>query len=187
MSLQDADILASYGIRSKSILEFGCGGSTQIFAQCKPEKLISIETDPAWIDITKRRLMQVTGTPVTFIHTVQPFIEVPDMMFDLIFVDGIDPLRGQFAIETWKKLMPNGVMIFHDTRRHYDFHNVAFTAHMFLTEVSRIDVNVKASCGNSSNISIIHKKEDEPYVNWRLTEGKPMYAYGDPLYNGPLF
>jgi hypothetical protein len=175
LSLQDADILCQYASQSKSILEFGAGGSTQLLAQSNADLIISVETDAKWIEITKQRLALITNaTPVTFVEYTTQF----QTQFDLILVDGIDHLRKDFAIETWKYLKPNGIMIFHDTHRFQDFQNAAWVAQLYFNEIKRIDVNAAASNGASSNMTVLHKKLFEPYVNWNLTESKPQWTYG---------
>ncbi len=170
LSIQDAKELHKNGLNAKSILEFGVGGSTQIFAQCKPECLSSVETDPKWVLITQKRLTQLDDITMPLFFD---YGKHPQRSYDLIFVDGIDNLRKQFAIDNWKLLSVGGKMIFHDTRRFQDFVNAAWIAQLFFQEVKQIDVNV----GNS-NLTVIHKQEKQPYVNWNYTEGKPMWAYG---------
>lgn len=177
LSLQDADVLANYARQSNSILEFGTGGSTQIIAQCNPGINISIETDPEWIAVTQRRLTQLDATPVEFYSYADLAIATQNKTFDLIFVDGVDYLRREFAINMWPLLNINGVMIFHDTRRFNDFQNAAWVAQLFFNEISSIDVNAIASNGKSSNMTILHKKVNEPYENWNHTEDKPLWAY----------
>lgn len=177
LSLQDADVLARYSSQSKSILEFGAGGSTQLLAQSGANFIISVETDNSWIELTKQRLAQIPNAcPVEFIEYTTQF----QNQFDLILVDGIDYLRREFAIETWKYLNVGGVMLFHDTRRFEDFQNSAWVAQLYFNEISNIDVNVRASDGVSSNITVLHKKQHEPYVNWNYIENKPLWAYGKP-------
>jgi len=175
LSLQDADILVQYASQSKLILEFGSGGSTQLMSQCNAEKIISVETNRKWIQQTKNNLKQINSdTVVEFSEYSTQFQD----QYNLIFVDGIDGLRRQFAIETWKNLSTNGVMIFHDTRRFQDFQNAAWVAQLYFNEIKQIDVNAVASDGISSNMTVIHKKAHEPYVNWNHTENKPQWAYG---------
>jgi hypothetical protein len=48
----------------------------------------------------------------------------------------------------------------------------------FGNEISMIEVNVAASNGKSSNMTVIHKKKLEPYENWNEVEGKPAWAFG---------
>lgn len=174
LSLEDADVLANYSKRSDNILEFGCGGSTQIISQCCSKSIISVETDTKWIAATQERINKIGATPVQFLNYTTQF----DKQFDLIFVDGVDSLRREFAIETWKYLNVGGVMLFHDTRRFQDFQNAAWVAQLYFNEIATIDVNAKASNDQSSNITVIHKKNYEPYVNWNYTEDKPIWAYG---------
>lgn len=170
LSIADAKVLVELGQRYKTILEFGVGGSTQIFAQCKPQKLVSVETDPRWVQITQQRLKQLVDVtePIFF-----EYGKHPQDTFDLIFVDGVDHLRKQFAIDTWQQLVIGGVMVFHDTRRFQDFVNAAWVAQLFFKEISRIEVNV-----NNSNMTVIHKQQYQPYENWNYAEGKPLWAYG---------
>jgi len=179
LSLQDADILAKYAKQSKSILEFGVGGSTQIFAQSLPDYILSLETNPDWVKLTQEKLDMIENkADVVFCNEETIGQHMQDKMFDLIFVDGVGELRLEFAMQTWEFLSPGGVMIFHDTRRGGDFINLANVAAKFYTEVQRIDVNEAASNGITSNTSIIHKKIKEEYVNWNYEENKPLWAYG---------
>lgn len=179
LSLQDADVLAKYAKQSKSILEFGVGGSTQIFAQSLPDYILSLETNPDWVELTQKKLDMIeTKTDVVFCDPENIGDHMQDKTFDLIFVDGVGELRLEFAMQTWAFLKPGGFMIFHDTRRGGDFINVCNVAVNFFTEVQRIDVNKAASNGVTSNITIITKKIKEEYVNWNYVENKPLWAYG---------
>lgn len=188
LSLEDADLLVHYGKRSPRILEFGVGGSTQIFAQCNPHILISVDTSADWVSRTQDRLDMIEVKTDPVFYPYDDFLNMENKpMFDLILVDGIDTLRRDFAEKTWHLLSEHGVMIFHDTRRAQDFLNVAWVAHLFHNEISEIKVNEHASNGKSSNITVIYKKTLEPYVNWNLTENKPLWAYGDINYDGPLW
>jgi predicted O-methyltransferase YrrM len=171
LSLEDAGVLLDYANQSADILEFGSGGSTQLFSQSTAKTIVSVETDPGWIALTKSRLNLLDKIPVTFIEYTTKF----NQEFDLIFVDGIDYLRREFAIETWKYLRVGGTMIFHDTRRFGDFQNCAWVAQLYFNEISQILVNT-----HNSNITVLHKKAHEPYVNWNHTENKPQWAYGIP-------
>ena len=179
LSLQDADVLSEYGKKSKTVLEFGVGGSTQILSQCGCESITCIETDPYWIDLTSKRLAQIdNASKVEFFSYDQLDAVVADKQYDLIFVDGIDYLRRDFAVKTWQNLKVNGIMLFHDTRRFEDFQNSTWVAQLYFNEISKIDVNIAASNGKSSNMTIIHKKSFEPWENWNYTENKPLWAYG---------
>lgn len=177
LSLEDADVLAYHARRSRCVLEFGAGGSTQIMSQCGIQHLDSIETVPGWITITQSRLDRIPDhAPVRFLDYTTQF----DREYDLVFVDGVWARRYEFACAAWAHLSDHGVMIFHDTRRDFDFANAADVAKTFFLEIQRIDVNVQASNGRSSNMTVLHKKPREPYVNWNDTEGKPAWTYGVP-------
>lgn len=171
LSMEDADVLAGLGKSAKRILEFGVGGSTQIFSQCRPEILTCVETDPKWVEITQNRLALLPERTEPKFVPYDLYTEAP---YDLIFVDGAPHLRREFAINTWGWLQVGGVMVFHDTRRYADFQHAAWIAQLYYSEISRIDVNVE-----NSNLTVIHKREKLPYVNWNHTEGKPAWAYGN--------
>lgn len=175
LSLQDADVLAKFASKSRFILEFGAGGSTQIFAQCCEEKVISVETSKEWMDKTLINLNKLDDRCEVFLVEYQTDFEEK---FDLIFVDGVDHLRADFAEKTWKNLRVGGVMIFHDTRREHDFKNAMKLVFNHFNEISFIEVNARASDGKSSNMTVICKKDHEGYVDWNQSENKPLWAYG---------
>jgi predicted O-methyltransferase YrrM len=179
LSVQDADVLAQYAKKSKNILEFGVGGSTQIMAQCKPKTMISIDTDLGWIERTKINLARIKDkTEIMFGVYAETTTLTTNLKFDLVLIDGVDHLRKDFAVFSWTLLNEGGVMLFHDTRRPADFLNAVTSAGQFVNEVRMIEVNVAASNGKSSNITILHKKKFEPYEDWNVVEGKPAWAYG---------
>ena len=186
LSLQDADVLVNYGKRSAKILEFGVGGSTQLLAQCKPEELFSVETDFAWVNLTRTRLDKIEDKKDPVFLNYDQIASITNVhKFDLIFVDGVDNLRRDFAIKTWASLKDDGVMIFHDTRRHQDFQNAAWVAQLYFNELEWIDVNCRASDFKSSNMTVLCKKPHEPYVNWNHAEDKPLWAYSIPGTDNP--
>jgi 2-polyprenyl-3-methyl-5-hydroxy-6-metoxy-1,4-benzoquinol methylase len=193
LSLADAETLVRFGSQAKRILEFGVGGSTQILSQCMPDVQISLDTSSEWIEITKTKMKQIENrAKVSFNEYSSLDAILQQEPFDMIFVDGVDELRLEFALKTWSLLKQGGVMVFHDTRRDRDAKNVLTTALTYFTEVSTIELNIADSLGVTSNMSVIYKKASEPYVNWNLTEGKPMTAYHghmtqptDPLWEYP--
>jgi hypothetical protein len=191
LSLEDADILAKYGKQSVNILEFGVGGSSQVLSQCLPEKLICVDTietgGDVWINVTRKRINTLANKTVPdFFDLFDFFKNPPKINFDLIFVDGVWWQRQPFADFSWSLLNAGGVMIFHDTRRNYDFESAADIAKKYFQEIKLIEVNAESSNGKSSNMTVLHKKICEPYVNWQETENKPKWAYGDPGYDGEL-
>lgn len=171
LSVQDALVLEMHARAAKSILEFGAGGSTQIFSQCCPETLVSVETSSFWIEVTNRRIEELVVPHTTPIWA--PYGAHPAGQYNLIFVDGIDEKRLDFALSTWKLLPAGGVMLFHDTRRERDARNVFATATANFSEVRSVVLNA-----NNSNTSVICKGVSLPYVNWNHVEGLPMWRYG---------
>ena len=191
LSLEDADILAKYGKESVNILEFGVGGSTQIFSQCLPNRLISVDTVETggdnWITVTNDRIQSLQNKVVPEFYDLFNFLKnIPQLEYDLIFVDGVWWQRKPFADATWPLLKIGGAMLFHDTRRQIDSDNAIDFAKEHFEEIKFIETNAAASNGKTSNTTVIIKKIKEPYVNWNHTEGKPQWAYGDPSYKGEL-
>jgi len=137
-----------------------------------PTRLVTVETDPRWIDRTMSRVAMLgKKTEPAFV----PFDYYPtNFAADLIFVDGASELRGKFCLNTWEQLKVGGVMIFHDTRRPEYFQHVLNLSHKFFNEIGRIDVNA-----NQSNMTVVHKSPRLSYVDWNQTESKPAWAYGN--------
>ena len=174
LSISDAERLFSLGQESTHILEFGVGGSTQIFAQCNPIKLVCIETDPAWVTKTQSNLQRISHKNWTAPAFVPYDLFKHEGRFDLIFVDGAPEKRLDFAMRAWPILDTGGKMVFHDTKRFEYFREAAWVIQSFFNEVSRVDVNV-----DGSNLTIIEKGPFQSYENWNLNERKPMWAYGN--------
>lgn len=170
LSKQDANVLQHFGSRALRILEFGAGGSTQIFAQCQPKVLITVETAQEWVEKTKKNIERYQ--PCTDPVFVQ-YGSHPRQEYDLIFVDGVWDFRLDFAKSTWPLLATDGVMIFHDTRRWFDAHNVFDVAKVFWDEIDQINLNYV-----DSNCAVVKKCKKVEYVNWNYSEGKPLWAYG---------
>lgn len=80
-----------------------------------------------------------------------------DGTFDLIFDDGDDGTRLEFALAAWRLLAAGGVFVFHDTRRPRDIGNAFTVAARFYREIGRIDVNP-----DDTNLTLLHKTEARP-------------------------
>lgn len=161
-----------------SILEFGCGASTQVLAAFSKNKITSIDTEASWIEKTKANLKLLnieTGVEfhdyTSFMNTLKSSGEL--QKYDFIFNDGADGLRRQFAIDIWPYLKIGGVLAFHDTRRGHDMRNVVELVANYHNEIVSILPNV-----GSSNITLIRKKVLEPYDNWQITENKQRWELG---------
>lgn len=170
LSIDDARILERYAAEN-TVLEFGVGGSTQIFAQ-RADKVVSVETDPAWVERTKRNLALLEdAVPVTFVMYDQFTYQG---VFDVVFVDGIPEKRLEFAERAWDCVIPGGCMIFHDTRRFEYLKEAAWIMQLHCLEIWEMEINK-----DDSNLTILHKRRKPiSYVNWNETEGKPAWAYG---------
>ena len=159
------------------ILEFGSGASTQVLAQSCPgdATIVSVETDPAWIERTRGNLARLGITrAVRFVPYKDWTRAIPDEQpFDLIFNDGVDKLRGRFAEETWPLLKVGGYLLFHDTRRPRDVKNALAIVGKFANEISSVTLNEAGS-----NITVVRRKPPEPWVDWNVVEGRERWEYG---------
>ena len=187
ISLMDANVLAQHVRTANSILEFGTGGSTQIILQNKLQsaEYISIETEQDWIDKTATNLkaLGIQGG-VEFrrydtVFTEHKLIDstIKNKKFDVIFDDGYPMWREIFFNETFDLLKVGGVMIVHDTKRIGDLRWMFRSILERWTEIDRIDLNV-----NHSNMTVLHKKFHDPYVNWNASEKRDGWESG---YNPP--
>ena len=167
ISRQDAQVLAEHAAVSHRILEFEHGGSTQVLAQLAPPgaSLTAVETDPTWVVLTQQHLRALP------IRADMQFILYSDWrsldvgLIDMAFVDGVDHLRLEFADRAWGFLRVGGVLLIHDTRRATDVNYTLELVKRYHLEVEHVELNVRAS-----NITVIHKKIAEPYVNWNAVE-----------------
>jgi len=173
LSVTDANVLYERAGYSRRILEFGVGGSTQIFAQRKPDTLVCVDTDAGWIARTKENLTRISHDDWCAPQFVPYDFFKFEGEFDLIFVDGVPEKRLDFAMRAWPLLAKNGCMIFHDTRRFEYFREAAWVVQSFFNEVMAVGVNAF-----ESNLTVITKRAPLAYENWNETEGKPAWAYG---------
>lgn len=178
ISREDAFVLKEFAEKSSSILEFGCGASTQVLSKYSKNEIISIDTSQEWIDKTIKniRLLEIEKMPLFKIYN-NSFVSG---LFDFVFNDGIDEYRKKFALDIWHNIKIGGILSFHDTRRWQDYKYVTEFIYLNYNEISKIYPNYK-----SSNITLITKKEEQPYVNWQETENKEQWqiGYGNPDIN----
>lgn len=183
ISKNDAIVLQECANNATSILEFGCGASTQVLAACTTGLMLSIDTEQSWMDKTQENLkiLRIENPNVHFqdYYRYMKNAEVNPIVgnFDFIFDDGADSLRREFAIKIWPKLAVGGVLAFHDTRRGHDFRNVLEVLATFQDEVGRVYFNYL-----NSNITLVVKKISQPYDNWQITEKREPWQLG---YNTP--
>jgi glycosyltransferase involved in cell wall biosynthesis len=182
LSKRDAVVLQHYAAKAPRILEFGAGGSTQIFAQCAPGTVLTLDTNPHWIDQTKASLKALKVPPgrVAFRllpHETGPSLDAalqreaaPRAPYHLVFNDGASDheMRLAFARAAWPLLAEGGALLTHDTRLQPDIGWLCtFLAEHFAT-VGRVYANHR-----DSNITVVIKRAPLPYepfvtaTDWR--------------------
>lgn len=187
LSLQDADLLAMYGKKSESVLEFGIGGSTMIFGQtCK--NVLSIETEPDWIELMQTRLNSIDCQHVQLMPYSEylPYLKNSGITFDTIFVDCHTSRRAATIKHSWRFLKEGGSLLIHDTRKSLKYKDIQhpyatifpFLFETHFVDIRKIDICAEASDGERSNTTVITKGRIPDYVNWQTTENKPQWAYG---------
>lgn len=171
ISSADSRILKNLAKQSKNILEFGVGASTQILTKYSIGSITTLETDPDWIVRTKEnlKLLGITKEPVFEDY----YTFLPIDKYDLIFDDGTDEFRLDFAFKTWPHLEIGGYLLFHDTRRGKDVDNIAEFIKKHSPEIEYVFINK-----DHSNITVIKKKEAEFYENWNEVEGREPWESG---------
>lgn len=166
LSLGDRAMLRELAIEYSDILEGGVGASTQILTHFTAGTVVSYDTDEKWIERVRDVLfpkMKVEGECEFRLYT--PETEI-DGHYDLAFVDLHWPLRLEFAKKAWERLLPAGVLVFHDARRAKDIENFKgfFGSHYF--EIEKVDV-----CPNDSNLILITKRPQPiNFVDWHKKE-----------------
>lgn len=171
ISKADAGILKQLAGPAKNILEFGVGASTQVITKYSDGNFTSVETDPDWIVRTKEnmKLLGITKEPVFADY----YTFLPEGEYDLIFDDGADEFRLDFAYKTWPYLKIGGYMLFHDTRRGKDVDNIAEFVRKNSPYIESVYINK-----DHSNITVIKKKQGEFYENWNEVEGREPWESG---------
>lgn len=178
ISCRDAEVLAKIASEASSILEFGVGASTQVMASYKRGRMISLETDQDWVAKTKRNFTRL-GIPQDAVdfRPYDGFPVQPTDRFDLIFDDGVDGYRRDFATKSWPLLSVGGLFCFHDTRRTGDVLNVCALLGAVSAEVEVVKFNV-----DHSNITTILKKTAEHFEDWNVIEKREPWqtGWGEP-------
>lgn len=178
LSINDVKAIKELTKGAKNILEFGVGGSTQIILKNNPRaNIVSIDTSIEWIEKTKKNIELLNIK-----HNNYKFCAYKDVdfigSFDVIFDDGVDDKRLEFALRSWPLLKPGGIMFFHDTRRSQDINNVSEVFKFFFNEIFKIEVNYL-----DSNITAIYKRMKPLYYeNWNIIENKEPWMYGAKEY-----
>jgi predicted O-methyltransferase YrrM len=175
ISREDARLLARFAAGARRILEFGAGASTHVLAQSAPPgaELVTVETKQEWIERTRRNLVRLgISSKVQFVPYGE-FRSAVQGQFDLIFDDGADKLRGEFAERAWPLLAVGGSLLFHDTRRPRDARNALRHVERVFLEVASVHLNQ-----DGSNITVVRKAAPLRYEDWNVVEGRERWEYG---------
>lgn len=174
ISKNDALLLKELAEKSMSILEFGPGASTQVMVAYTKGTIISVETEPSWIDRCRENLDSLKlpwSLPKVEFKNYYDFDYSGE--YDFIFNDGADEFRLPFAIASWKHLKIGGYFAFHDTRRTQDIKRLCVFIEKYSPEIEFVFIN-----RNHSNITVIRKKQAEFYEDWNLDEGRTIEDAG---------
>lgn len=176
ISKQDAELLAVCAKASTSILEFGVGASTQIFASQAPghADILSLDTDPKWIKKTKEnfKLLKI-DRQVKYMLFKDWQSKIGKKTFDLIFNDGEATLRKEFGDASWENLQVGGFLLYHDTRQPAPRSMIVDIIKKYYMEIEQAWFNI-----NNSNITIIEKKKKQKYTNWNTSERRKPWEMG---------
>lgn len=177
ISKNDAAVLEHLARAAYRILEFGVGASTQVMAVTGVGSIHTLDTNMDWIKRTEQNLAKFRP-----LHRLVTFgwyasFEYAPPTYDLIFVDGVDRERFNFAFNAWPILNPGGVMAFHDTRRLTPYKDETTTdiqkalaiVQRYSPEVLQVELN-----WGKSNITLIRKRHDGPLLeeDWNFVEGR---------------
>lgn len=178
ISNADFLVLKEFALKSENILEFGVGASTQVIANYNKGAFTTLDTSEHWINLTKKNITYLGIKEDTTFLLYNNF--KPIGTYDFVFNDGVDHLRNEFGLKIWEYIKVGGVLAYHDTRRQGDVNNVIQVISKHFNEISDVQFNV-----NSSNITLIYKKELQPYYDWNIAEQRVMNMpkdYSVPLY-----
>lgn len=171
ISKNDALVLKELAEHATNILEFGPGASTQVMAAYTSGRILSVETEPSWIESAKGHLERL-GLSADFVSYDQ-FSKSPGGPYDLVFNDGALSLREEFALAAWDCLKADGVLCFHDTRTTRVVLQIASFFSTRSASIKRVEVNK-----DLSNITVIHKRPPLHYENWNVAESRTEYEAG---------
>lgn len=177
ISRNDAALLERLATSATRILEFGVGASTQVMATSGAGMLHTLDTSMEWIKRTEQNLQKFKPFHRLVTFGWYPSFEYTPPEYDLIFVDGVDRERFNFAFNAWQILAYGGVMAFHDTRRLTPYKDETTTdiqkalaiVQRFSPEVRDVELNK-----DYSNITVIKKRYDGPLLeeDWNFKEGR---------------
>lgn len=177
ISKNDFLVLKEAAMKYTNILEFGVGASTQVILNYTSGRFVSIDTSQEWIDLTRKNLEYLNINKPLDMLLYNEFKPSPDDKYDFVFNDGVDNMRSTFGLFIFPYIQVGGVLAYHDTRRGGDMMNVVELIKKYYNEIDLIEMNK-----NSSNITLIRKKQHEPYQEWNIAEEKISLRKGGSVF-----
>jgi predicted O-methyltransferase YrrM len=180
ISKADAELLRLLAESSTRIVEFGSGASTQVLAAYGRGTVLSVDTEPKWIERTRSNLY-LLNLSAEF-ASYEDFMHLPaPAAMDLVFVDGLNELRLSFALHCWPALRVGGALCFHDTRRtepygKAELSDVQMVCAMIENNSREIDSVMLNQSG--SNITVLRKCEPVLLEDWAKLEGRTPAQLG---------
>jgi predicted O-methyltransferase YrrM len=181
ISKNDFLVLQEAAMKYENILEFGVGASTQVILNYTSGNFTSIDTSPEWIDLTRKNLEYLNINKPLDILLYEDFQPSTDDKYDFVFNDGVDHFRSVFGIFIFPYIKVGGVLAYHDTRRGGDMMNVIELVRKYYNEIDVIEMNK-----NNSNITLVRKKEHQPYEEWNIAEGKINLRKGGSVFKDTI-
>ncbi len=167
--LSRADVRLLYEFcQGKTVVEFGCGGSTVLLAQFAA-KVSSYDTDRDWINRTARRLEREPkpdhARPTLTHYTSFPPRELPKA--DVYFIDGYVPDRVRWVKLAIEERLTETIVV-HDSRS-----SAMSDIGPMLTYPLTMSLRSLTYHLDGSNMLVIRAGAPVEYVNWNAAE--PAY------------
>ncbi len=168
LSKEDRAVLKRLAESRNRILEGGVGASTQILTHYGNGTVDAYDTDPKWLERVRDVLFPQVGVRgVCGFHRYETGTTKFSRKYDMVFVDLEWTLRLEFALKAWDRLVPGGILVFHDGKRSKDIGNALHFFAIKYREVQNIEV-----CPEQSNLIVFTKRDKRiDYTNWHKEEG----------------
>ena len=162
--LSRADVRVLYDFcRDKSVVEFGCGGSTLLLARfCN--KVVSYDTSTAWINHTKKRLELEASHTCEEIHLCGK--TAPDNLptADVYFLDGHSQLRAEWLATVICRRLAKTILV-HDSRSPIMSSIATVLVHPIALSIRTVEYHY-----DNSNMLVVRIDDPVKYEDWNLTE-----------------
>jgi hypothetical protein len=148
----------------KSVVEFGCGGSTVLLGSFA-SRVISYDTDPSWISRTASRLSREPGHTCAELRQCQEGV-VPDGLppADVYFIDGWCPDRPKWVREVVLQGLTT-LLVYHDSRSGEMTTLASALVYPVTLCLRSVEYHVE-----DSNMAVMQCGEGVKYVNWNEAE-----------------